>query len=109
MHRKLKFLRKNRGKFLVFFFKNWWVALFSALAFALYFQASQRKDQLAFSLEEGVVALKKERERALKEKEELELRIESEKEDIELTILTLKKKLGMVEEGETKVIFIKRT
>ena len=108
MHRKLKFLKRDRGKFLAFFFKNWWVALFSALAFALYFQASHRKNRLALSLEEKVVALKKERAKALKEKEELELRIET-REDIELTILTLKKKLGLVEEGETKVIFIKRT
>ena len=77
------------------------------MAVALYAQALYQKNQLASLLTKKAELLKKEKELAIRDQEQLELRIKSE-EDPEWALLVLKQRLGVVEEGETKVIFQKR-
>ena len=107
MYKRLK-AHENKGKILSFFLKNWWVGAFVLMAVALYVQALYQKNQLASLLENKACMLKEEKKRAMKEKEQLMLRLKSE-DDPEWALLVLKQKLGVVEEGETKVIFSKRT
>lgn len=88
------------------FFKNWWVAAFILMALAFYAEASYQKQQEAFFLEEKYAALQKEKVKALDERQELGLQLKSE-EDPQWIELVLKYKLGVVPEGETKVVFRK--
>jgi len=92
---------------LAFFFKNWWVGVLIMMAIAVHVQALNRKNQLVHSLEAKVLLLKEEKQRALEEREQLKACIQTE-DDPEWMLLVLKRKLGLVEEGETKVIFTKR-
>jgi len=103
---KQSVLHKDKGWFFPLFFKNWWVAAYLLMAIALYVQALYQKNQLVSVLEGKLSTLEKAKEEALLEKEELTLRLKSE-EDPEWMELVLKKRLGLVEEGETKVIFSK--
>lgn len=106
MHHRFKSHRK-RGKSFDFLLKNWWVGAFIAMAFALYTQSSYQKKQLTSLLERKIALLKAEKKKAIQEKDYLLLRLKSE-EDPEWTLLVLKQKLGVVEEGEAKVIFSTR-
>ncbi|WP_420422530.1 hypothetical protein [Simkania sp.] len=99
--------RESKGKVLSFLLTNWWVGAFMLMAVALYAQALYQKNQLASLLTKKAELLKKEKELATRDQEQLELRIKSE-EDPEWALLVLKQRLGVVEEGETKVIFQKR-
>lgn len=98
----------NRGRFFLFFLRNWWVGVFITMALALYIQALYQKNHLVWLLARKVSILEKEKEKATQEKQQLLLRLKSQ-DDPEWTLLVLKQKLGVVEEGETKVIFSKRT
>ena len=100
--------RENKDKVLSFFLTNWWVGAFILMAVALYAQALYQKNQLASLLQKKAEHLKKEKELAIRDQEQLKLRIKSE-EDPEWALLVLKQRLGVVEEGETKVIFQKRS
>jgi hypothetical protein len=103
MKRGFDLFAKRKGVSL-FFLKNWWVGGYALMALALYTQALYQKNQLASFLENRAEMLKRERENALKKKELLMLRLKSEG-DPEWDLLVLKQKLGVIEEGETKVIF----
>ncbi|CCB89326.1 hypothetical protein [Simkania negevensis] len=100
--------RESKGKILSFFLTNWWIGAFILMAIALYAQALYQKNQLASLLQKKAELLKKEKELAIRDQEQLKLRIKSE-EDPEWALLVLKQRLGVVEEGETKVIFKKRS
>ena len=97
---------ENTGAVLPFFLKNWWVMAFILMAFALYFQGLYQKNQLVSLLEEKSQGLKREREVATQSKEQLLLRLQSQ-EDPNWGELVLKQRLGVVAEGETKVVFFK--
>ena len=99
--------RASKGKVLSFFLTNWWVGAFVLMACALYAQALYQKNHLASLLKEKAQLLKEEKELALRDQEQLQLRLKSE-DDPEWALLVLKQRLGVVEEGETKVIFPKR-
>lgn len=86
---------------------NWWVVACILMAIALYAEALYQKNQLASRLGKKSESLKREKIAALREKEQLLLRLKSEN-DPEWVELVLKQKLGVVEEGETKVVFSKR-
>lgn len=84
--------------------KNWWVIVFILMAGALYLQAIHKKNSLMVKLEEKVQVLDKARSKAQAEKEELLLRMQSQ-DDPEWMELVLKEKLGVVPEGQIKVVF----
>ena len=82
----------------------WWVVAFVALCSAIYLHAIQQKD---LSYRESIVqlkALEKEKALALARHEELSLQIQSQS-DPAWVEMVLKRNLGMVPEGQTKVYF----
>ncbi|MCB1081181.1 MAG: hypothetical protein KDK69_05100 [Chlamydiia bacterium] len=88
----------------LFLLRNWWVLVFVLMVWALYLQAIHKKNHLVVKLEEKVQSLEKAYSEAALEKEALLLRIESQQ-DLEWMELVLKEKLGVVPEGQTKVVF----
>jgi len=84
--------------------KNWWVIVFLLMTWSIYLQAIHKKNQLVFKLEERVALLEKGRREAREENEALLLRMQSQ-DDPEWMELVLKEKLGVVPEGQIKVVF----
>jgi len=84
--------------------KNWWVIVFMLMAWSFYVQAMHKKNHLVVKLEERVRVLTLGCEQAQKEREELLLRIQSQ-DDQEWMELVLKERLGVVPEGQVKVVF----
>ena len=89
---------------LKFFLKNWWVIAFIVMAFALFLQTFHNKNQLIYKLAQKIECLEKEKNKALKENQELLSRKEGYS-DIHQMELILKERLGVVAEGEVKVVF----
>ncbi len=87
-----------------FLLKNWWVIVFIVMAGAIYLQAYHNKHMLVKYLKSKVERLSTEQALALKEREELIVRKKSWG-DPDSVELILKEKLGLVAEGEQKVIF----
>lgn len=87
-----------------FLLRNWWVVIFNLMVWAVFFQALHKKNCLVVRLEEKVHALNKASTLAQEEKKELLLRIHSQ-EDLEWMELVLKEKLGVVPEGQVKMVF----
>lgn len=83
--------------------KNWWVLACLLMTGGLYFQALHKKNQFVAKLQAKVDQINVAKEEALLKHEELLLRMESQ-EDPESMELILKEKLGVVAEGETKVV-----
>lgn len=79
---------------------------FILMAGALYFQGLYQKNQLIALLERKAQGLKWEQEVVTQSKEQLLLRLQSQK-DPNWNELVLKQRLGVVAEGETKVVFFK--
>ncbi|NGX51548.1 MAG: hypothetical protein K1060chlam2_01417 [Chlamydiae bacterium] len=84
--------------------KNWWVIVCVLMAWSLYLQAIHKKNHLVVKLEEKVYRLSRGCAEAESEKEELLLRMQSQ-DDPEWMELVLKEKLGVVPEGQIKVVF----
>ena len=95
--------QKSTG-FLLFFINNWWVIAFILLVFVVYFQASQKKKKQLLELRKVAFVLQEEKKQIIKENEELTLRIMSQNDPnwIELMLI---EKLGVVPEGQIKVVF----
>jgi len=91
-------------KFRQFLLKNWWVIAFVLMAGAIYIQAIHKKNQLLATLKEKVETLNDTKVQQLERKQQLLLRIQSQ-EDPDFIELLLKEKLGVIEEGELKVVF----
>jgi hypothetical protein len=91
-------------KFRQFLLKNWWVIAFVLMAGAIYIQAIHKKNQLFATLKEKVETLNDTKVQQLERKQQLLLRIQSQ-EDPDFIELLLKEKLGVIEEGELKVVF----
>ncbi|MCB1110652.1 MAG: hypothetical protein KDK64_06680 [Chlamydiia bacterium] len=91
-------------KFRHLVFKNWWVVAFVLMAGAIYLQAIHKKNQRLAALKEKVETLAAAKIVALERKEELLLRLGSQH-DPDFIELVLKEKLGVLAEGETKVVF----
>lgn len=81
-----------------------WVVLFLVVAALFYVQGMQKKEVEHLRLKEKISVLEAERDKVVAEKDELELEIKSE-DDPKWVELMLKKNLGLVPEGETKVYF----
>ena len=91
-------------KFRQFLLKNWWVIAFVLMAGAIYIQAIHKKNQLLATLKEKVETLNDTKVQQLERKQQLLLRIQSQ-EDPDFIELLLKEKLGVIEQGELKVVF----
>ena len=87
-----------------FLLRNWWVIAFVVMAWAVYLQAIHTKNRLVAKLEEKVHTLEQARATTLAQRKELILRMQSQ-DDPEWMELVLKEKLGVVPEGQTKVVF----
>ena len=74
------------------------------MAGAIYIQAIHKKNQLLATLKEKVETLNDTKVQQLERKQQLLLRIQSQ-EDPDFIELLLKEKLGVIEEGELKVVF----
>lgn len=81
-----------------------WVVLFLVVAALFYVQGMQTKEAEYLRLQEKITVLEAQLNKVIAEKEELELEIKSE-DDPKWIELMLKKNLGLVPEGETKVYF----
>jgi hypothetical protein len=84
--------------------RNWWVLVFAAVCAVFYLHAMRQKDfsyqEMAFRLR----SLEKEKAAAIVQQEELLLQIQSQS-DPAWVEMVLKRNLGMVPEGQTKVYF----
>ena len=90
---------------MVFWFgKSWWVLVFCLVSAVCYLQAAGSKRALIHDLQTKVTELRVEKDRALKLREELELKIGSNADPawIELVLL---REVGVVPEGYLKVHF----
>lgn len=87
-----------------FFLQNWWVIAFIVMAWAVFLQAFHNKNELRAKLTDKAHFLTKEKAVALQEREELICRVQSQ-EDPDWMELVLKERLGVVSEGETKIVF----
>lgn len=97
-------MKQKSAGFLLFFIKNWWVIAFILIVFVVYFQASQKKKHQLLELRKVAFVLQEEKKQIIKENDELNLRIMSQRDPnwIELMLI---EKLGVVPEGQIKVIF----
>jgi len=83
---------------------NWWVIVFILMFGAFYLQALHKKNCLMIKMGEKVKELNQAYSLAEAEKEELLSRV-CNRDDPEWMELVLKEKLGVVSEGQIKVVF----
>ena len=89
---------------LIALFKSWWVFLFVAVMMLVYVHGMHLKNVQQEELAARKAALEKEKMVALRQQEELLLRIKSQ-DDPQWVELVLMKELGLVPEGHVKVYF----
>lgn len=86
--------------------RSWWVLCFLAICYFFHAHAMQNKEQVRGELMGRLHSFEGEKERALMEREDLMLQINSQS-DPSWIQMTLMKGLGVVPEGQTKVYFKK--
>ena len=84
--------------------RSWWMIAFVALCGVLYLHGVKQKNMVYQEMAERLQILEKEKALALAEKEELLLQIKSQS-DPAWVEMVLKRNLGLVSEGQTKVYF----
>jgi hypothetical protein len=95
----------NKGGMLMQIFRSfWWVFLFLLVGWGLYAKGMEKKRTLSLQLKSKIAQLESQRLCALQKGEELRLQIESQS-DPAWVEMVLKKKLGVVPEGQIKVYF----
>ncbi|NGX61833.1 MAG: hypothetical protein K940chlam9_01322 [Chlamydiae bacterium] len=87
--------------------KSWWLILFFLVVYFAYDVAIQRRDREERRLREKFSIITESIEIEQERKEEVKLAIRS-RQDPESIELTLRKKLGVISEKETKVLFPKK-
>jgi hypothetical protein len=88
------------------FFRFWWITVFAIVCYGVYLHGMQKKRSALATLMEKCHYLEKELIAATSEREDLLLVLASES-DPAWCEMMLKKRLGMVPEGQTKVYFEK--
>jgi len=86
------------------FIRSWWVVLFILFCYLCYEQGLRKRDVDFAKLYIQYMDLLDEKQRALAKNENLHLQINSHN-DPEFVEMTLMKGLGLVPEGQTKVLF----
>lgn len=89
------------------FLKSWWMILFCVLCYLLYEQGLKQIDSDYAKLDEQRQELEMQKEKAVSLNQSLQLQVNSQS-DPAWVELTLMKVLGVVPEGQTKVLFTKR-
>ena len=84
--------------------RNWWVIIFLIMSWAIFIQVIHKKNRVVHTLNKRVQNLENACAKAESEKISLMLRKQS-KDDPNSIELVLKEKLGVVPEGQIKVIF----
>jgi hypothetical protein len=95
---------KEDVKFLRFFHRYGWTALFLMACFILYSQGMQKKADVCSDLKGKIRHLESLKQVVLAEREDLALQIHSQS-DSDWIEMVLKKRLGVVPEGQMKVYF----
>lgn len=86
--------------------KSWWLLLFWAVCFVWYSQAMQKKSKVCTDLKDKIKELESLKQNVLEEQDDLVLQINSQNDSAWVEMI-LKKKLGVVPEGQMKVYFKK--
>lgn len=89
-----------------FFFKCWWTILFILFCYGFYLHGMHKKKELFNQLLAKVQILENQLHVVMETREDLLLQIESQT-DPAWTEMLIKKQLGMVPSGQTKVYFEK--
>lgn len=98
----LSIIYKSLEQFILY---SWWVILFSICCYFAYERGLVKRDRDFDKLHAQYLELQKENKRSLALKEKLLLQINSQS-DVEWVELTLMKGLGLVPDGQTKVVFV---
>ena len=97
-------MKSSETSLYTFFFRCWWTVLLILFCWGFYLHAMHKKKELFAELQSKVDLLEKQLYVAVEEREDLLVRIESQSDPAWIEIL-LKKQLGMVPFGLTKVYF----
>lgn len=89
-----------------FFFRCWWTVLLILFCYGFYLHGMHKKKQMLGGLLQSVHLLEDQLAAARERKEDLLLQIQSQEDPAYIELL-LKKQLGMVPYGQTKVYFEK--
>lgn len=87
------------------FIRSWWVIVFVALNFCIFNPILKHLDSGENKLRSSLGSLQQEKHLALNKKHHLELQLDSQEDPFWVEMI-LKKELGLVSEGQTKVHFI---
>ena len=99
-------ISKKSTFFTPFIARWWWTLLFILLCGGIYAKGMKKKQEIFSQLESKMVHLEKARTLALVKREDLLKQIDSQSDPAWIEML-LKKKLGVVPEGQVKVYFEK--
>ena len=92
------------GTLYIFFLRCWWTILLILFCYAFYLHGMHKKKQMYGTLKSKVETLEQQLCTAIERREDLLLQIDSQS-DPAWTEMLLKKHLGMVPLGQTKVYF----
>lgn len=88
-----------------FFLYSWWLILFAICCYLAYEHGLMKRDRDFDKLHAQYLELQKENKRSLALQEKLLLQVNSQS-DVEWVELTLMKGLGLVPDGQTKIVFV---
>ena len=89
-----------------FFFRGWWTVLAILFCYGFYLHGMHKKQELFAELKENVDLLEKQLYSAIETREDLLLQMDSQHDPAWIEML-IKKHLGMVPYGQTKIYFEK--
>ena len=92
--------------FEVLILRSWWVLLFVAFAWLIYSHSMHKKKEALREITYRMAIMEEEKMRALEENEDLKLQLSSQNDPASIELI-LKKRLGVVPEGQIKVYFEK--
>lgn len=97
-------MKAKEGSLYTFFFRCWWTILLLLFCYGIYLHGMHKKQKLHSSLKSRVDLLEKQLYTAIETRADLLSQIDSHS-DSAWTEMLLKKHLGMVPLGQTKVYF----
>ncbi len=97
-------MKTKESTLYTFFFRGWWTVLFILFCYGFYLHGMHEKKQLFAELKSNVDLLEKQLCSAIEMREDLILQIDSQNDPAWIEML-IKKQLGMVPSGQTKIYF----
>lgn len=97
-------MKSDGNLFYLFFFRFWWTILVLLFCYGVYLHSMQKKKEEYRALHAKLLLLENQLANAKEQKEDFLLQIDSQNDPSWIEIL-LKKHLGMVPYGQTKVYF----